>query len=350
MTADVRRARTAFLWVGVIVPLAIVLVSALVIALWLPEIPEPAAVHWGENGPDGFGPGWTHLLLLGDIALLIVVFAFLAWFAHRVPEKGRPSPAGSQAAPQWSVTARLLGAVNLGLAALISLVTLVAVGSQRGLADAADAPDIGYAVLGGMLLLVVGSLIGWFLQPKPPVAPTDAADAATPLSASDSERVVWIGTATISRTGLSVFGGALLVIGALAAVLLATGGGGAPAALITIAGGAVVAVALLTTFAFRVRIGPAGLRVRSLVGWPRIEIPAADIASVRRIEVNPFAEFGGWGVRYALDGRYGVVLRRGEAIEVTRTGGRRFVVTIDDAETAAAALATTIRATLRKGD
>ncbi len=94
------------------------------------------------------------------------------------------------------------------------------------------------------------------------------------------------------------------------------------------------------TFAFRVRIG-ARRTARAVAGGlaRRSRSRPADIASVRAIDVDPFAEFGGWGLRYGLDGRYGVVLRRGEALEVTRVGGRRFVVTVDDAQTAAAALA-----------
>jgi len=52
-------------------------------------------------------------------------------------------------------------------------------------------------------------------------------------------------------------------------------------------------------------------------------------------------EFGGWGVRTSVaTGATGVVLRSGEAIEIHRTGGRRFLVTVDDAATGAALLAT----------
>ena len=49
-------------------------------------------------------------------------------------------------------------------------------------------------------------------------------------------------------------------------------------------------------------------------------------------------EFGGWGLRLSVEGRFGVVLRQGEAIEVTRANGRRFLVTVDDAATGAALL------------
>lgn len=344
MTADVRRARTAFLWVGVILPLTILAVAAIIIAFWLPEIPEPAAIHWSEDGVDGFGPGWTYFAILGGIAAMVLAFALLAWFAHRLPENGRPVPSVEAERPQWSITARFLGAMNLGVAGLVALVCLVGVGAQRGLADAADTPDIGFEVLVGFLLLAAGAAIGWFLQPATPLPDTRRGeDAAVALQTSATERLVWIGTATIAGSGMAVLGGALLFVCALAAVMIATGAGGVMTAIIMLASCAVLIAALVTTFAFRVRIGPAGLLVRSLAGWPKIEIPAADVASVRAIDVDPFAEFGGWGLRYGLDGRYGVVLRRGEAIEVARAGGRRFVVTVDDAQTAAAALAVAAR-------
>lgn len=343
MTPEIRRARTAFLWVGVVVPLAAIAVSAVVILLWLPEIPDPAAIHWSETGPDGFAPGWMHLVVLGGIAAMISVFAAFARFAHRLPGKGDAHAEPGSERPQWSSTARLLGATNLGLAALISVISLVAVGSQRGLSDAADAPDIGPAVLLGFLLLAVGAVIGWFLQPRTPRSERLDSEGAAPLAATPTERVVWIGTASVARSGLAVLGGAVLLVGALVAVTLATGQGGTWALAILGVACLVVIVSLVVTLSFRVRIGPGGLVVRSLAGWPRVSIPSTDVASARSVEVDPFAEFGGWGVRYGLDGRYGVVLRRGEAIEVTRTDGRRFVVTVDDSRTAAAVLATAAR-------
>ena len=54
--------------------------------------------------------------------------------------------------------------------------------------------------------------------------------------------------------------------------------------------------------------------------------------------MGPFGDFGGWGIRWGIDGRFGIVLRTGEGIEVTGENGRVRVVTIDDAATAAAVL------------
>jgi hypothetical protein len=54
-------------------------------------------------------------------------------------------------------------------------------------------------------------------------------------------------------------------------------------------------------------------------------------------QVNGFAEFGGWGIRQR-PGALGIILRNGESLQVTRRNGRRLVITVDDAETAAALL------------
>lgn len=200
MTPDVRRARTAFLWVGMIVPLAMIVVSAVVVAIWLPELPEPAAVHWSGDGVDGYGPGWSFLAILCGVGGgMIIVFALLVWFAHRSPSAAHPT---GSTRPEWSVTARFLGAVNLGLAGLMSVVALAAVGPQRGLTAASEAPNVGGpAAIGGFGLLIALTAVGWFLQPKIDARAADDAASAAPLSTSASERVMWIGSTTISRGG-----------------------------------------------------------------------------------------------------------------------------------------------------
>lgn len=348
MTTDIRRARVAFLWVGVIVPLLVIAVSALVIAAWLPQIPAPAAIHWAGDRVDGFAPGWTFLAIQAGLGGgMVLASALLVRFAHR-PEDDGPADASSPGHPRspWSVTARFLGALNLGLAGLMSVAALAAVGARRGVEQAMDAPNVGGpAALAGFSALLVLTTIGWFAQPSVHPAPSGDIAAADALGLAPSERVIWIGTATVSRAGRGILGGLVVLVFALAAVLIGTGTADAWAAAILIATAVLLLVAFLVTLVFRVRIGANGLRVRSAAGWPTIEIPASDVTAVRAVTVSPFGDFGGWGLRHGLDGRSGVVLRAGDALEVTRTDGRRFVVTIDDAETAASVLATAARAT-----
>src|SRR5690606_19746178 len=88
---------------------------------------------------------------------------------------------------------------------------------------------------------------------------------------------------------------------------------------------------------FRVRVNGEGLQARSLMGWPNSRIPLSTIEKVEVVDIDPFAEFGGWGWRLGLDGRRGVVMRKGEALQITHRG-RVFVVTVDGAPEAAAVL------------
>lgn len=69
---------------GLIVPLAILIGAAVVIAAWLPELPAPVAVHWGTDGVDGYGPGWTYLVItLGLGGGLVLFLALTAMYAAR---------------------------------------------------------------------------------------------------------------------------------------------------------------------------------------------------------------------------------------------------------------------------
>jgi len=338
MTPEIRRARIAFWWVGVILPLALIALASIVVLAWLPDVPDPAAIHWGLDGADGFGPRWTPLvLLIGLGGGTVLLFALIALFSHRLPQQG-----GTAAIPhpQWSATARLLGAASLGTAGMMAMLAIVSTAAQRGLADAADAADITPWVPVFLVVLIGLGIVGWFLQPSVPVSPGSTSAAATPLPLADHERAVWMKTVTVAPAGQIVLGIGVFIVVAMSVLLLAQG---IAAGWITAAVALLLVVLVSTSLTFRVRASASGLRVRSIAGWPRVDIPAAEIASTRAVQIDPFAEFGGWGYRFGVDGRRGIVLRKGDAIEVTRTNGRVFVVTVDDASTAASVLAAATR-------
>ena len=338
MTPEIRRARTAFWWVGVILPLTLIALASIVVLAWLPEVPDPAAIHWGRDGADGFGPRWTPLvLLIGLGGGVIVLFACIALLSHRLPQRGSGAPTPK---PQWSATARLLGAVSLGEAGMVAMLAIATTAAQRGLADAADAADITPWVPAFFVVMIGLAVAGWFLQPAVRVSSDPSGTAATPLPLADHERAVWMKTVTIARIGQVVLSIGAFVVVAMSVLLLARG---IAAGWITAAVALLLIVLIGTGLSFRVRASAAGLRVRSTAGWPRLEIPGASISSVRAIQVDPFAEFGGWGYRIGTDGRRGFVLRAGDALEVTRIDGRVFVITVDDAATAASVLAAAAR-------
>lgn len=93
---------------------------------------------------------------------------------------------------------------------------------------------------------------------------------------------------------------------------------------------------------WQVWVDAAGITAQSRWGWPRYHVPAVEVCYAEVTQVDPLGDFGGWGLRISADtrGTIGVIVRKGEAISVHRTAGRRFVVTVDDAPTGAAALNT----------
>lgn len=77
-----------------------------------------------------------------------------------------------------------------------------------------------------------------------------------------------------------------------------------------------------------------------------VRIRTVEIASVSTVDVDPLADFGGWGIKgssrrngllFAADGQ--------SAVRITRRNGQVFLATSDNAEEAATAIGTAARGT-----
>jgi hypothetical protein len=319
--ALLRRARVWFFLVALLVPVLITAAAVIVLLTWLPTLPEQVATHWGMDGADAFGPVsvyvWMLLVIGLGIPLLMAVTTLLAVGAH------------------WGGAARLMGALAAGMAAFAAVTTLGSLWIQRDLVDTTQVPDIGGVVAVSFAALLVVGAAAWAVQPR--VLPEEGRtlQARHAIDIAQGERVVWVATTSMPRGALLFLIAVLLGLVALAGYMLGTGvaGGGIVAIVVVI-----VALALAATASFRVTITPEGFAARGRIGWPRIRIPLDRIVSARAVDVSPFGEFGGWGWRIAVDGRSGIVMRRGSAIEVSRRDRRPFLVTIDGAEEGAALL------------
>ena len=150
------------------------------------------------------------------------------------------------------------------------------------------------------------------------------------LDVTPTTRLAWTGRASL-RVGPTV---ALAVVVALPLVWVALAGL-AWVWLLALALGALLAL----TLSARVTVDASGLRVSSAgLSWSRV--PLERVASAGTTTVSPLREFGGWGWRIGVDGRRGYVTRAGEALVVHRIGEPDVVVTVDDADEAAAVLNT----------
>lgn len=322
LDAQDRSTRRRIVLVGGVLPIAIALVATIAMFRWLPELPDPIAIHWTSNGPDGFGPALPLIFLPLGIVAVFSLFSVGSSLAN-APGSGMT----------W--TQKFLLSTSVWLSALLSVGIGGSVAIQRGLADAQDAPDVGGWLLAGAgvgLVLAAGS---WFLLPKADTG-LPVGFVPEPIDVRGSERVSWMRTARLGNAAsvVIVLGFVAVLVVLVIAVVASQGAVWVPVTVL-----ALLAALAATNTWWRVSADRRGFLVQGMLGWPRKLIPLDNIRSVQVIDVNPTRDFGGWGWRWGGNGRSGVILRAGEAIEVSRSTGKRFVVTVDDAGTGAGVLA-----------
>lgn len=318
-TTDPESRTITFVTVGIVLPVLATIASICVQVAQLPELPDRIAMHWNSFGePDQWTAPWvapvlTATLGLGVPALLTIPVIVL----HR---------SGMRSVPR-----RLAATVSAATTTAVAYLTAATLVSQT---DDGTAPVGSLLGIAAAVFVSVG-LAAWAVLP--PDAER-AAGSTAPLAVTPDERVGWLSTEVIDRRLA-----ALIVVCAATplAVLMVAGVRDPAASLLTPSVVALIAVLLVaaTATGYHVRIDQRGLTVRSILGFPRFRVASSDVASVDAMPVSAVGEFGGYGIRLRK-GALGVILRNGPAMEVTRRNGRRFVVSIRNAETAAAVLAT----------
>ncbi|WP_166869417.1 DUF1648 domain-containing protein [Salinibacterium sp. ZJ70] len=324
MTAARRVPLPPVVWIlGVILPLVIGLTGVALQLVWLGEVPDPIAIHWGvEDRPDGFASPAGAILLAALLAI-----GLPAMFSIMLVTGGRGG---------LTNTHKMLVSTSLFMAVLISTITTATFGMQRGLEEGAEAGGITPWMLAGFAGGALLGIAGWFALPPAHAGRMDVVEAE-PLDLAPGERGVWIASVRVSTGAVIAIASAVLF--ALAAgviAVVATRGAGAVALVLPV----MLIAGACTSLAWRVRVDASGLTVSSRpLGWPAVRIRPDEIARVETVEVEPVGEFGGFGWRWAPGRSFGAIARAGEAIEVERHDGRRFTVTVDGARTGAALLA-----------
>lgn len=297
-----------------VVPLALAAVPFVVATAWASELPDPVAVHWGTDGPDGYaslaGALWP--MAVATLAVALGCWA-LAFFWGRT-----------------ALVRRTAAATAVGLAAFLSALVVGSLDAQRGLTDATQTAGLGRVLALASAIGIGAAVLAAWASPRDAHQPTTVAETATRLDLGPDEVATWV-THTESRAALVIGGSVTLLLVALAILL--------PLPWLLVPSAGVAAVVLSSTW-FTVTVDRRGLTVRSAMGRPRFRVPLDEVQEAVVTTVQPVPEFGGWGYRVGRGGRVGVVLRAGEALQVERSGGRSFVVTVDDAATGAALLNT----------
>lgn len=304
MTARAQRRATAAVTVLAVVLATIAVGTGLVLAR-RDHLPDPVATHWGLDGADGFSSLTASLWIAGlVVGLLGALFAGLALAMH--PSNGP-----------------LLAGFGVGTVLGLGVLTYGSVLAQSGLDDARDASSPGAVIgIGVVVGLAAGVVAGRLLRRPAPPAP--ARDGWVP-----PPEATWSGPLRIRPLAL-----VLLVAGPAVAAVVAWI---AEPWLVLLP--AVVLVALLATSTGTVRIDAEGLTVRSTLGVRLVRVPAERITGAEVTTVSPLRDFGGWGIRVSRDGSRGHITSAGPALRVHRHLEPDVVITVDDADTAAAVLA-----------
>lgn len=299
---------------------AAIVAVALVPLLVVGDLPDPIATQWSFDGEVSSTMPATALLAL--VAVFVVPSAVAMVVVAFSRREARPG-------------GRLWVGVVALMAAMLALVSLLTVVANQGhdSAAAVAGPPAWEIFLVIALPLAIAAAVAWAVAQLPesplpavhsrPLTVTDTAVADTAVVAWSRNLTVrwllWL-AAVMGAIGVGLallvsepWLGVVLVVSILPAALLAR----------------------IEVFADRrgltVAYGPWA--------WPRTHIPLDRIAAVEAIDLKP-VEWGGWGYRGSLKllRQAAVVLRAGPGLRVDLVDGRRFAVSIDDPETAAAVL------------
>lgn len=288
-------------------------IGTLLVASWRDRLPNPVATHWSVHGPNGFS---------GQAAVLVIpiVIGVIAAIVGALLVRGVTDPA---------VARTVVGIVDgVAIGTVVIAVSTTAV--QRGVVDAHTVDTPTWPIAWSLVVGVAAGIGCAALVPRWEVAAPGGAANLPRADLGANERFLWTRTVTTSPVASALMGTAVVVVAGFAFVTRAW-----PTMVIA----ALLLVSAALMWSVRVSVDQTGVTVRSAAGWPRIHIPASSIdhAEVRRIRA--LRDFGGYGYRISvrgdLKGAKGFVLRSGPALLIFRTDGRRDVVVVDDAQTAA---------------
>ena len=300
------------LTVAVVVPLVGLAVWAMSVA---DRLPEPVARHWGAGGQaDGFSSLtatlWMAVVVVAVVAVPLGVVAVLA----RQPVAFRRSLAGAAA----------------GIAVFVTVVVADSLRGQLDLADPSLAPGPGIGLgVGTALGVLVGIAVAALARER-----ESAVRAATTPPPSRAGRLRG-GAPAVIETTLPGLDTAARVLAVVSGVLLLAMSAAMSWWLAPMA--ALVSGLLLGAGRIRCRVDLDGLTATAL-GRRVLQVPVDEVVEADVVALDPFWEFGGWGLRIDVTGRIGLVTRRGPALRIRRGDDSQVLVTLDEAEEAAALL------------
>jgi Protein of unknown function (DUF1648) len=302
--------------VALLIPLLLATLALIVGFSLAAHNPGSVPVHWGLDGRvDGYGSPYELPIVFAAVCLpLIAIFGgAVVLTSHRGP---------------LTPLAKVLAVSSTWITLFIGM-TFVAV-----LLDPASGSRPATIVGVSLAASTLVSAGEWFVLP-PGVRGVagKTRPAPQPIALAPGERAAWIRTSTASRGVIGAVVGVCILLSVVTSVAVVSSGGRDWALSFL---PLVVLVIVLSNFAWTVRVDGRGVRIRAVLGLPVFMVPLDQITSADVTDIQALSQYGGYGVRIALNRRMGIILRSGEALEIHRTKGLDLVVTVDDAAAAAA--------------
>ncbi|MEU1984914.1 DUF1648 domain-containing protein [Nocardia sp. NPDC019395] len=301
-------------------PLLSAVPNIVLLAAAADRLPDPIATHFGSDGADGFTGRVPTMVISAGLGLgLAVLFAAILAVGFRQGRMVRR--------PDSTVDpSRLLFGTAWGVGGFVGMLMLFSTVANLDIADPAQVTLPGWTFVVAAAVGVLFGGAGWLAAPESPIA-AEPSRVVRPLPIGATERVNW--SRRITAPWMLLTGVVSALIGMTLGIVAQPFAG-----VVLVLTGALVAHLALV----RVVVDRRGLTVGTgLAGWPRWRLEPQEITEVSTADISP-AHYGGYGIRL-IPGTTAVVLRGGPGIVVTRRSGRRFAVSVDDAETGAGVLA-----------
>ncbi|MDJ0393587.1 DUF1648 domain-containing protein [Rhodococcus sp. G-MC3] len=305
---------------GVVLPIAAAVLTVVSVHVWRSRLPDEIATHWSGTEPDGFmNPSTSAWTLAIVIVLVGGGCSAIAALAHALLIMRR--------------TMLMIGSTVVGL---ITVLHLAIIGKQLDVQSVTQVEIPGWALGVGTLVGFCVGLLGASLlrdyrervdADSPP--PASLPRASEPL-APDEELPI-IEPLGAGRVAVAVL---FTILAAAAGLTCWLAESWWPVAIFLPLG--VLPVSLMR---YELVVDLEGIHVRSL-GMAAFDYSLVEVTGASVREVEPYKDFGGWGLRVKGRGNYAVATATGPAVFVTFANGQRLTITTGRAEQIAGVLNT----------
>lgn len=291
---------------GVLVPIAAAALGVIVVRLWTPRLPEQIATHWSGTEPDGFTNPSTSAWTLAIVIVLV----------------GGGCSAVAALAHALLVMRRLMLMIGLTVVGLITVLQLAVLATQLDVTDVDSVEVPGWALgVGTLVGFAVGLLGATLLRDYRDRVIADAPPPASlPRGSEELPIVEPIGAGRVAMTVL--FG----ILAAAAALTCWLSESWWPVAIFV-----PLAVMSASLMRYELVVDRLGIHVSTL-GMAAFDYSANEVTGSSVREVDPFTDFGGWGLRSKGHGNYAVATSKGPAVFITFANGQRLTITTPRAE------------------